>query len=92
MKKLCLLGAGVLALLALLFLVSRPPTRWSRVEFGMSRSNVYSLIGQPYRNNEATKSGVRWRSDAVVGRWEFDAFFRDETVAVFGRRWRWNWW
>ncbi len=72
---------------------SRPPAEWSRVAPGMSRANVYSLIGSPVINNEGTKGGVRWRSGAVVGRWEFDVFFQaDDTVGLWGKRWRWNWW
>ena len=80
-----LLGAGLLA--------SCPPAKWSHVSLGMSRLNVYSLIGTPVVNNESMKGGVRWRSSAVIGRWEFDVFFRaDDTVGVFGKRWRWSWW
>ena len=93
MKKLCIAGLGGVILLALAFLATRPPLKWNRVAFGMSRSEVYSLVGQPHTSNELTKGGVRWRSGAFVGRWEFDVFFRaDDTVNQFGKRWRWNWW
>lgn len=83
----------VAALVAAGLPASRPPALWRHVALGMSRSNVYSLVGAPVINNESTKSGVRWRRDAVVGRWEFEGFFRaDDTVGSFGERWRWNWW
>jgi hypothetical protein len=92
-KKLVIFAIAVTALVGAGWLASRPPANWSRVSLGMSRSSVYSLIGTPVINNESTKGGVRWRSGAVVGRWEFDVFFRaDDTVAVLGKRWRWNWW
>ena len=66
---------------------------WNRVSLGMSRSDVYARIGTPAINNERTKGGVRWRSGAVIGRWELDVFFRaDDTVRAFGKRWYWSWW
>jgi len=92
-KKLVIFAIVVAALVGAGFLASRPPAKWSHVSQGMTRANVYSLIGTPVINNETTKGGVRWHSGAVVGRWEFDVFFRaDDTVGVFGKRWRWNWW
>jgi hypothetical protein len=92
-KKIVILAVAVVALVCLTALVYRPPSRWSSVALGMSRSNVYSLLGEPNGNNESTKGGVRWRSNATVGRWEFDVFFHDDdTVGALGRRWRWNWW
>ncbi len=73
--------------------ICRPPANWAQVEVGMTRLKTYSLVGQPHANREGLKGGVQWRSDAMVGRWEFDVFFRaDETVGALGRRWRWNWW
>jgi hypothetical protein len=91
MKKfivsLLVLGVGMSVVAS----TARPPSKWSYVTPGMSRSEVYSFAGQPDWNNENTKGGVRWRSDAIIGRWEFDVFFRaDDTVGTFGRRWRWN--
>ena len=91
-KKLVIIGIVVAALVSLAVLASRPPSAWSSVAPGMSRTSVYSLVGQPDGHNENSKGGVRWRSDVIVGRWELDVFFRaDDTVGAIGRRWRWNW-
>lgn len=67
-------------------LLSRPPSDWKRIAPGMRRSDVYSVVGQPHISNESSKGGVRWRSSRIIGRWEFEVFFRDETVYNFGRR------
>jgi len=92
-KKIVIVAVAIAAVVTLTVLAGRPPPKWSRVAFGMSRSDVYSLLGAPVISNENTKGGVRWCSGAIIGRWEFDVFFRvDDTVAVAGRRWRWNWW
>jgi len=92
-RKLTIIAIIIAALVVLALLAVRPPSKWSHVASGMTRSNVYSLLGEPATTHERTKGGVRWRSDAVVGRWEFDVFFRaDDTVGALGKRWRWNWW
>ena len=91
-KKLSIAAIAIAAFVVVAVLMSRPPSNWTRVELGMTRPKVYSIVGQPDANNEGLKGGVRWRGDVVVGRWEFDVFFRaDETVGAFGKRWRWNW-
>jgi hypothetical protein len=73
--------------------ICRPPAKWGHVEVGMTRLKTYSLVGQPQTSRESLKGGVHWRSGAIVGRWEFDVFFRaDDSVGALGRRWRWNWW
>lgn len=92
-KKLVIFTLVVVVVAGAALLASRPPGKWSDVASGMTRPNVYSLLGEPDSNNEGTKGGVRWRSDALIGRWEFDVFFRaDDTVGGLGKRWRWNWW
>jgi hypothetical protein len=92
-KKIVIIAFAVVVLVSLTVLSVRPPSKWSSVALGMSRSNVYSLLGEPDRNNESTKGGVRWGNNAIVGRWEFDVFFHDDdTVGTLGRRWLWNWW
>lgn len=92
-KKLVIIAGVVAALVVVALLAARPPSRWRDVASGMTRSNVYYLLGEPATTNESMKGGVRWRSDAVVGRWEFDVVFRaDDSVGAIGKRWRWNWW
>ena len=89
-RKLLLIFVAILVIVIAAFVAS-PPLAWRRVKAGMNRSEVYSRLGQPQISNESTKGGVRWRSSRVVGRWELDAFFRDDdTVGAFGRRWRWG--
>jgi hypothetical protein len=71
-------------------LVFSPPAKWRRVRAGMSRTEVYAILGQPGANTENIKGGVRWRSNAVVGRWEMDVFFgTDDRVVALARRSRW---
>jgi hypothetical protein len=77
----------VAVLLAVTWFASRPPSRWSLVMTGTTRSHVYSPLGEPNRTNESTKGGVRWRSNALVGHWEFDVFFHEDgTVGAFAKR------
>jgi hypothetical protein len=83
--------SGALLFMCIAF-TTHSPSAWQRVTIGMSRSDVYAAVGRPHFNNESTKGGVGWQSDRVVGRWEFDVYFRDETVNTIARRWRWNWW
>ena len=94
-KKFAIITTTVAAFLAVVVLASypsRPPAKWQNVTSGMTRSNVYSLLGKPTETNENTKGGVRWRSNGAAGRWEFDVYFReDDTVGAFGKRWRWHW-
>jgi hypothetical protein len=92
-KKLAITAVALAIFVAVAPLTGRPPSEWTHVEPGMSRAEAYSLLGLPDTNNESLKGGVRWRSSAVVGRWEFDVFFQaDDSVGAFGKRWRWNWW
>ena len=92
MKKRALIVVA-LALVCLVFVVSRPPQIWSSIRAGMSRQDVYARFGQPAASSEQTKGFVFWQRDLLVGRWEFSvAFHDDDTVGAFGRRWRWNWW
>jgi hypothetical protein len=91
-KKLPIAAVAIPTFVAVAVLLQRPPAKWTHVELGMTRQKAYSLVGQPDTSSESLKGGVRWRSNAIVGRWEFDVFFRaDDTVGSFGRRWRWNW-
>jgi hypothetical protein len=90
-KKLPIAAGAITTFVAVVVLIYRPPSKWTHVELGMTRPKTYSLVGQPDSSSESLKGGVRWRSDAIVGRWEFDVLFRaDDTVGAIGRRWRWN--
>ncbi|HTQ50345.1 MAG TPA: hypothetical protein VMJ12_06505 [Candidatus Acidoferrales bacterium] len=86
-KRALILVALVLAVLGVL--ASRPPRAWSDVTTGMSRQDVYARLGQPAFSSE--KGFAFWRKDLLVGKWEFSAAFHaDDSVEVFGYRWRWN--
>jgi hypothetical protein len=89
-RKLLLIFVATLVIVTAAFVAS-PPLAWRRVKAGMSRSEVYSCLGQPHISNESTKGGVRWRSSRIVGRWELDVFFRgDNTADAFGHHWKWG--
>lgn len=84
------LVAGVLLVVCLC--ASEPPSIWKQISTGMTRNEVYHLLGNPTVNVEPTKGIVLWQRDWLMGRWELDVSFRsDETVAIYGTRWRWNW-
>jgi hypothetical protein len=88
MKKRALIIVALI-LLVIGFVASRPPRAWSGVAAGMSRQDIYERLGQPAISSE--KGFVIWRKDLLVGKWEFSAAFHaDDSVGVFGYRWRWN--
>ena len=92
MKKRILSALALLVLLVVPAIVTRPPRRWSVVTVGMQRQEVYAKLGRPAARFEQTKGAVRWRRELLVGKWEFDVAFRaDDTVGMYGPRWRWSW-
>ena len=95
---------AIIAVLGAAVIATRPPAKWHSVTLGMTRSNVYSLLGAPagiveHKGDhmslvsEGAKDTASWHKNAIIGRWEFYVVFRfNDTVGTFGERRTWNWW